>query len=57
MIVLSFAISNKKTGEELLRSSGIFESLDSFFDYIKTKYGYSSRNSDFVLSGKEISGR
>ena len=54
MIVLSFAISNKKTGKEILRSSGTFESLDSFFHYIKTRYGYSSCNSDFMLSGKEI---
>ena len=54
MIILSFAISNKKTGKEILRSSGTFESLDSFFHYIKTRYGYSSRNSDFMLSGKEI---
>ena len=54
MIQLSFAISSKKTGEEVYRSIGKFESLDSFFAYVSTRYGYTDSNFNFVLSGKEL---
>ena len=54
MIELSFAISSKKSGKEVYRSKGKFESLDSFFHYVATRYGYTSRNYDFMLSGREV---
>ena len=54
MIELCFAISSKKSGEEVYRSCGKFESLESFYNYVACRYGYTSRNYDFMLSGREI---
>lgn len=54
MIELSFLVSSKETGKEVYRSSGKFESLESFFYYISIRYGYTNRNYNFMLSGKEI---
>lgn len=54
MIELSFAVSSKKTGKEVYRSYGKFESLDDFFSYVATRYGYTSRDYDFMLSGREM---
>lgn len=54
MIELSFAVSAKRSGEEVLRDYGKFEDLNDFFNYVATRYGYTSRNYDFMLSGREI---
>lgn len=54
MIELSFAVSSKKTGEEVHRSYGKFENLDDFFSYVATRYGYTNRDYDFMLSGREV---
>ena len=54
MIELCFAISNKKTGEEVLRDYGKFDNLESFYYYISFRYGYTSRDYNFLLSGREI---
>ena len=53
MIELYFAISSKKTGEEVLRDHGNFDNLESFYNYILFKYGYTSRDYSFILSGRE----
>lgn len=53
MIELSYAVSSKRSGEEVLRDCGTFENLDDFFSYVATRYRYTSRNYDFMLSGRE----
>lgn len=54
MIELCFVISSKKSGEEVYRGEGKFQTLDSFFRYIATRYSYTSRSYNFMLSGREI---
>lgn len=54
MIELCYSVSDKKTGEEVLRDYGKFESLDVFYSYMDFRYGYISRNYHFLLSGREI---
>ena len=54
MIELCFAVSNKETGEEVHRNYGKFESMEDFYLYMDFKYGYTSRNYHFLLSGREI---
>lgn len=54
MIELCYAISDKKTGEEVHRSYGKFDSMDDFYLYIDFRYGYTSRNYSFLLSGRKI---
>ena len=54
MIELCYAISSKKTGKEVLRSYGKFENINDFYSYIDFRYGYTSRNYHFMLSGREI---
>lgn len=54
MIELCYAISDKKTGEEVHRSYGKFDSMDDFYLYISFKHGYTDRNYSFLFSGREI---
>lgn len=54
MIELCYTISDKKTGEEVHRNYGKFDSLDEFYSYMKFRFGYTSRNYSFLLSGIEI---
>lgn len=54
MVELYFAISSKKTGEEVLRDYGKFNDLESFYYYISSKYGYTSRCYSFILSGRTV---
>ena len=55
MIELCYSVSDKRTGIEVCRGCGKFESLDSFYAYMKLKYGYSSHDHSFMLSGRKIS--
>lgn len=54
MIELCYAVSDKKTGEEVHRDYGKFDSLEEFYSYMDFRYGYTSRNYSFLLSGREI---
>ena len=54
MIELCYAISDKKTGEEVHRNYGKFGSMEDFYSYMDFRYGYTSRNYHFLLSGREI---
>lgn len=54
MVELCYAISND-SGEEILRGYGKFESMDDFYSYMNFRYGYTSRDYHFLLSGREIS--
>lgn len=54
MIELYYAVSDRKTGEEVLRDHRIFDSYDEFWFDMKTRYGYTERDYTFVWSGKEI---
>ena len=54
MIDLCFYISDKESGKEIYRSSGIFTSLNTFYNYIAMRYGWTSRDYDIEISGKII---
>ena len=55
MVELYYAVSSKETGEEVHRNHGIFEFMEDFYSYMDFRYGYTSRNYSFLLSGREIS--
>lgn len=54
MTELYYAISNKETGEEVIRDHGNFENMDDFYSLMDFLYGYTSRDYHFVFSGREI---
>lgn len=54
MIELCYIVSDHETGEEVYRNYGKFESMEDFYSYMNFRYGYTSRNSTFMLSGREI---
>lgn len=54
MIDLCFYILDKKSGDEIYRSKGIFTSLNSFYSYIAMRYGWTDRDYDIEISGKVI---
>lgn len=54
MIELYYAVSNKKTGEEVLRDYGKFKNMDDFYSYMEFRYNYTSRNYSFLLSGRKV---
>lgn len=54
MIELCFYITDKKSGEEVYRNSGKFTSLEAFYNYMATRYNYTSRDYHFELSGRYI---
>lgn len=54
MIELCYAVSDRETGEEVYRNYGKFESMEDFYSYMDFRYGYTSQNSTFMLSGREI---
>lgn len=54
MIELCYAVSSKSTGEEIKRGYGKFESMDDFYSYMNFRYGFTSRDYKFLLSGREI---
>lgn len=54
MIDLCFYISDKESGKEIYRSRGIFTSLNTFYNYIAMRYGWTSRDYDIEISGKII---
>ena len=54
MIDLCFYITDKKSGKEVYRSSGIFENLNIFYKYIAMRYGFTSRDYDIEISGRII---
>jgi len=55
MIELCYSVSNKESGEEVLRSYGKFENIEDFYSYMNFRYGYTSHGYHFMLSGREIS--
>ncbi len=54
MIELCYAVSDKRTGEEVLRDYGKFQNMDDFYSYMNFKYSYTSCNYHFMLSGREL---
>lgn len=54
MIELYYAVSSRKTGEEVLVDCGKFESVDDFFSFIEFRYGYTERDYSFVFSGANL---
>lgn len=54
MIELCYIVFNKETGEEIHRNYGKFESMNDFYSYIDFRYGYTNRNYNFLLSGRNI---
>lgn len=54
MIELCYSVSSRSTGEEVLRDYGKFDNMDDFYSYMNFRYGYTSRNYTFLLSGREI---
>ena len=54
MIDLCFYITDKKSGKEVYRSSGIFHNLESFYNYMDYRYGFTDRDYHFEISGRII---
>ncbi len=54
VIELCYAVSDKASGEEVLRSCGKFESMDDFYSNVNFRYGYTSLEYHFILSDREI---
>ena len=54
MIELYYAVSDRKTGEEIHRDHGIFESMEDFYSYMDFRYGYTIRDYTFMLSGRDV---
>lgn len=51
-IELYYCVTSKATGEEVKRCHGKFANMDDFYDYMQFRYGYTSNNYTFLLSGK-----
>ena len=54
MVELCYAVFTKKSGEEILRGYGKFDSMEDFYSFINFRYGYTSKNYHFLLGGREI---